>query len=400
MRAPNLSTLVNTAATQGNPIDALRIFIENEEKVEAAKQVDKMRFIGYVLELGFEAAKIITSDPYKLAVGGIPRGSFLIMTPNNRGSLPPHFTLLRVTGVSPTPLSNQVQQTYFELHKKSMPELDVWTQSELQWGALDCDVLGMFYADPGNMRRLAFSGDVNNVVSAHRYKVYAPDEILLNLIVNGTVKDEQQFELGSLRTMECQLAAIGNRGKIPTRISMMDFKGCRTAMFGKTRLGKSNVVKLIAQGLLEATKDDNSVGQLIFDINGEYANDNPQDDNRSIRSAYASRCDVYALTPRPNTPSKPLRLNFYEQPDQCIEIIASMLQQDNKTSNYVRSFANVKLPSIDSIAGLPEGEKTRPDPQDPNVLGDLKKGGLRCRRETAARVGSCKPTCEAFQSTF
>jgi len=185
MRAtPNLSTLVNTAATQGNPIDALRIFIENEEKVEAAKQVNKMRFVGYVLELGFEAAKIITSDPYKLAVGGIPRGSFLIMTPNNPGSLPPHFTLLRVTGVSPTPLSNQVQQTYFELHKKSMPELDVWTQSELQWGALDCDVLGMFYADPNNMRRLAFSGDVNNVVSAHRYKVYAPDEILLNLIVN------------------------------------------------------------------------------------------------------------------------------------------------------------------------------------------------------------------------
>ena len=27
------------------------------------------------------------------------------MTPNNPGSLPPHFTLLRVTGVSPTPLS-------------------------------------------------------------------------------------------------------------------------------------------------------------------------------------------------------------------------------------------------------------------------------------------------------
>jgi hypothetical protein len=72
--APNLSTLVDTAAMQGNPIDALRIFIENEEKIEAAKQVDKMRFVGYVLELGFEAAKIITSDPYKLAVGGIPRG--------------------------------------------------------------------------------------------------------------------------------------------------------------------------------------------------------------------------------------------------------------------------------------------------------------------------------------
>jgi hypothetical protein len=207
--APSLSALVNTAATQGNPIEALRIFLENEGRTEAAKQVDKMRFVGYVLELGFESAKIITSDPYKIAVGGIPRGSFLIMTPTRPQGLPSHFTLLRVTDVSPTPLTNQVQQTYFELHKKSMPELDVWTQSELQWGALDCNVLGMFYADPNDMQRLAFSGDVNNVVSGHRYKVYAPDEKLLNLIVNGMVRPEDQFELGSLRTMECQLTMGG-----------------------------------------------------------------------------------------------------------------------------------------------------------------------------------------------
>lgn len=356
----DLFQMVNATATQGNPIDALRTFLDREASVEAARQVDKMRFVGYVLDLGYDAAKIITSDPYKLAVGGIPRGSFLIMTPVSAGNAPPHFTLLRVTGVSPTPLSNQVQQTYFELHKKSMPELDRWTQSELQWGALDCDVLGMFYAEPANMQRLAFSGDVNNVVSAHRYKVFAPDEALLKVIVNGTVKPEQQFEIGRLRTMECGLSSNGGVSNIPVNISIRDFRGCRTAMFGKTRLGKSNVVKLIAQGILESTKPDNNIGQLIFDINGEYANDNPQDDNKSIRSAYESRCQVYALTKRAATPSKPLRLNFYEKPESCIEIIASMLEQDNKMSNYVRSFANVKLPSIESIATLGPDEKTRP----------------------------------------
>jgi hypothetical protein len=286
-----ISDFLNVAATQGNPIDLVRLFLEREADLEKGKQIDKMRFVGYVLELDYDTAKIITSDPYKLAVGGIPRASFLIMTPSQIGKVAPHFTLLRVTGVSPTPLSSQVQQTYFELHKKSMPELDVWTQSELQWGALDCDVLGMFYADPKQLNRLAFSGDVNNVVSAHRYKVYAPDEELLALIVNGTVKPDLQFQLGILRTMECQLSA-GNSprlSEIPVRISMQDFKGCRTAMFGKTRLGKSNVVKLIAQGMLEATNDDHTVGQLIFDINGEYANDNPQDGNKSIRSAYSDR---------------------------------------------------------------------------------------------------------------
>lgn len=322
------------------------------------------------------------------------------MTPTQQGRLPTHFTLLRVTGVSPTPLSNQVQQTYFELHKKSMPELDVWTQSELQWGALDCDVLGMFYADPNDIRRLAFSGDVNNVVSAHRYKVFAPDEKLLNLIVNGLVKSEEQFELGELRTMECQLASNNGATKIPVNISMRDFKGCRTAMFGKTRLGKSNVVKLIAQGMLDATKDNHTVGQLIFDLNGEYANDNPQDGNKSIRSANADRCDVYALTARPNTPSKPLRLNFYEQPDQCIEIIASMLAQDNKVSNYIRSFGNVKLPPIESISSLPEGDKTRPIRKVQMYWAILKKAGFDADEGRLRALGLISRNARHFSPHF
>jgi hypothetical protein len=397
---PSLSSLMNTATSQGNPIEALKTFLDSEGRNEKARQVDKMRFVGYVLELGYEAAKIITSDPYKIAVGGIPRGSFLIMIPNNPGSLPAHFTLLRVTGVSPTPLSTQVQQTYFELHKKAMPELDVWTQGELQWGALDCDVLGMFYADPTDTRYLAFSGDVNNVVSAHRYKVYAPDEALLRLIVNGTVKPEQQFELGALRTMECGLVSNNAAPNIPVRISMRDFKGCRTAMFGKTRLGKSNVVKLVAQGMLEATATDNTVGQLIFDINGEYANDNPQDGNRSIRSAYAERCQVYALTKRANTPSKPLRLNFYEQPESCIEILASMLQLDNKTSNYIRSFASVKLPSIESVGSMPDGEKTRPIRKIQMYWAILQKAGFDADEARLRAKGLTSPHAKHFDPHF
>jgi hypothetical protein len=354
-----LGSLLNTAATHGNPIDALRTFLQREEQVEQARRTQDMRFVGYVLELGYDTAKIITSDPYKLAVGGIPRGSFLIMTPVNAGNTPPHFTLLRVTGVSPTPLSNQVQQTYFELHKKSMPELDVWTQSELQWGALECDVLGMFYASPRDMRRLDYSGDVNNVVSAHRYKVFAPDEALLRLVVNGMVKIEDRVTIGALRTMECGLFSDGGVTNIPVEISMVDFKGCRTAMFGKTRLGKSNVVKLLAQGMLNATAGDSSVGQLIFDINGEYANDNPQDGNRSLRSANEARCQVYALTARPNTPSRSLRLNFYEQPAACLEVLAQMLEQDNQKSNYIRAFASVSLPELGDIAGMNDSERSR-----------------------------------------
>ena len=267
--------------------------------------------------------------------------------------------MLRVLESAPTPLSKEVQQTYFELQKKSMPELDVFTQSELQWGALKTEVLGMFYEHIERENTVEFSGDVNNFVSAHKYRVYAPDNKLLCLIINSLVPDENRFELGDLRLTECRLGYKRQQAGVKVFVSANDLKGCRTAMFGKTRLGKSNVVKLIAQGILEATKLDKSVGQLIFDINGEYANDNPQDDNCSIRSAYADRTEVYALTNRAETPSKPLRLNFYERPESCIGVIKSLLEKDSRNSDYIRSFTNVELPSIESILSLPQEKRDR-----------------------------------------
>jgi hypothetical protein len=214
------------------------------------------------------------------------------------------------------------------------------------------------------------------------------------------VTPEQREAIGTLRTMECGLFSNGSVGNIPVQVSMRDFKGRRTAMFGKTRLGKSNVVKLLAQGMLDATATDKTVGQLIFDINGEYANDNPQDGNRSLRSANESRCQVYALTPRPNTPSRPLRLNFYEQPASCLEIIASMLAQDNKSSNYIRSFSSVKLPHFEEIAGLPEGEKSRPIRKIQMYWAVLRKAGFDADERRLRRLGLISRHTKHFDPHF
>ena len=119
-----MKDLLRKATYQENPLRIVGKFMEAEKQAEESEQYDRMRFVGYVMEISYTNAKIITSDPYKRAVGGIPKGSFLVMLPDNLDDIPPHFTLLRVIDVAPTPLSPQVQQTYFELHKKSMPELD------------------------------------------------------------------------------------------------------------------------------------------------------------------------------------------------------------------------------------------------------------------------------------
>lgn len=349
------------ATLQDHPLRALQSFLDREKASESAKKYEEMRFVGYVLEIGYDTVTIITSDPFKIAVGGVPRNSLLIMVPSNFDSIPPHFTLLRVLEAAPTPLSKEVQETYFELQKKSMPELDVFTQSELQWGALKTGVLGMFYPDPERINAVEFSGDLNNFVSAHKYRVYAPDDELLRLITNTLVPGDNRFAIGNLRLTECRLPLPNKpQPQVEVFVSTKDFMGARTAMFGKTRLGKSNVVKLIAQSLIETTKEIKNVGQLIFDINGEYANDNPQDNSTSLASAHPERCVVYALTKKEKTPSRPLRLDFYEHPESSHRIIATLLQEEGRDfSIYVNSFLSVDIPAVESLKEMPPGDEKR-----------------------------------------
>ncbi|MGI6572588.1 MAG: helicase HerA domain-containing protein [Fermentimonas sp.] len=354
-----MNQFLEKAANQNHPLRILSDFLSTEESIETAKRYSESRFVGYVLEIGYDEITIITCDPFKVNVGGIPRNSLLIMVPNsfkqNGTGIPLHFTLLRVLDSAPTPLTKEVQQTYFELQKKSMPELDIFTQSELQWGALKTQVLGMFYPHPTQLETIEFSGDINNYVSAHKYKVFSPDDKLLDLVNNELVPKENRFAIGKLRLTENRLPLPSKRlPDVDIVLSTNDFKGCRTAMFGKTRLGKSNVVKLIVQSLLETTKDTKNVGQLIFDINGEYANDNPQDDNLSIRGAYPDRCTVYALTPKTNTPSHPLKLNFYHTPYSSKQVLNTLIRQSGRSgSDYVDAFISVDIPDFSEVTAIP-----------------------------------------------
>ena len=372
---------------QDHPLRVLLDFLEEEHANEEAKKYEDLRFVGYVLEIGYDTVTMITSDPFKLAVGGVPRNSLLIMVPASLEGLTPHFTLLRVLESAAHPLSRETQQTYFELQKKSMPELDIFTQGELQWGALNTGVLGMFYPNPEVPNTIEFSGDLNNFVSAHKYKVYSPGDELLHLIVNSMVPDVNRFEIGRLRLTECRLKTPGNPlPMVPIYVSTKDFMGARTAMFGKTRLGKSNIVKLIAQSLIETTEEDRGVGQLIFDINGEYANDNPQDNSRSIRSAFPKRCQVYALNQKPTTPSRPLKLNFYEHPDRSQKVLAELLASDQRNAIYVRRFVSTDIPNPLDLVSMPRNEALRAQRRILMYWAILRKAGYEADERDLANL--------------
>lgn len=366
----NMQTFCSSAAMQEHPLRRLSDFLVEEKRKITSGDYGSSRFVGYVLEIGYTTATIITSDAFKVLVGGIPRNSLLIMVPAEYEKYPPHFSLLRVLETADEPLKQEKQQTYFELHKKSMPELDVFTQSELQWGALKTAVLGMYYPHPDRPNAIELSGDLNNIVSAHKYLVYAPSDELLDLIINATVPQENRCSIGTLRLTECRLPLPGQTlHTVPVAISTNDFKGTRTAMFGKTRTGKSNIVKIIAESVILTTRralteDDprtHTVGQVIFDINGEYANDNPQDESASLATAHADDCQVYAITPKANTPSRPLKLDFYAHPDISHRILAKFIrEQDRHLPDYVSSFLSVEVPSFEDIERMEDwGDQNR-----------------------------------------
>jgi len=87
---PNPTTaFFDEAEYRDGSLGVLIDFLEKEKRLEEAGTYENMRFVGYVLELGFEKATIITSDPFKKAVGGIPRGTFLIMAPTTWGKCRP-----------------------------------------------------------------------------------------------------------------------------------------------------------------------------------------------------------------------------------------------------------------------------------------------------------------------
>jgi hypothetical protein len=208
---------------------------------------------------------------------------------------------------------------------------------------LTYEVLGTFYQESSGTGNWRFAGDMGPLASARHYGVFLPSPEMQQLVVNGGVGLLQRIQLGLLRQSETDNYKVQAQ---PVYLSMLDIRGKRSAMFGKTRLGKSNVVKLLVQGMLDVTAHDASVGQLIFDVNGEYANDNPQDGG-SLASSYADRCAVYFLSKRNEIGNgKLLRFNLYERTERALEIMRELLPPHVAESEYVRTFLSCRMPAF------------------------------------------------------
>jgi hypothetical protein len=328
-------------------------------------------FVGRPFYLDYDRANLLVADAWKNRAKGLPQGAFLLAYYENEDQVS-EALLLRVLRPTKLPTDNDVISSMIEYYKDNLrtagrqSQLDDFTRYEFSFSGLECRILGTFYKDAGDHTR--FGADVENFYSSHNYSVIKPNSAVLEKLVNfreGDVPGKPtDIRIGFVRYSSSRRFQATEE-VVPVYVSPADFLGKRTALFGMTRTGKSNTVKKIIQATVTMSKQapytlsnpingnpaanleaftDAGVpkypaGQIIFDINGEYANPNLQDAGTAIFELYQHQTIRYSTIPKPGF--KVMKVNFYRDVLSGFELVRSHLGQS--TGNYIESFCAVDL---------------------------------------------------------
>ncbi|MFJ8966815.1 ATP-binding protein [Lentzea sp. NPDC102401] len=306
-------------------------------------------FVGRPFYLDFERLRLMSNDKWKQTVGGVPAGAFLLALYNGEPEID-EAVLLRVLKPTKLPTDDDMVMAMVD-HYKEVPRddsgspLDSYTRAEFQFSGLECRVIGTFYRDSDNTIR--FAGDMDNFYAPHNYKVVKPTGKVLEYIVNfredGIPGGKGDERIGKVRYSSSLRHPAGV--DVPVFVSPLDFLGKRTALFGMTRTGKSNSVKKIIQATVGISKSGRTikdeairpVGQIIFDINGEYANANQQDAGTAIFEQYPAEVTRYSVLEKPNF--RVMKLNFYRSIEDGHALLATLLSEDK--ADYTKAFCNI-----------------------------------------------------------
>lgn len=336
---------------------------------EEAKKKDA--FVGRPYYLDYDKAYLLIADAWKMKVGGIPQGTFLLAFYENEENVS-EALLLRALNPAKLPTDNEVISSMIEYYKDNLKtagkenQLDDFTRYHFSFSGLECRILGTFYINTTETR--IFGADVENFYSAHNYSVYKPSGNVLEVIANlregdAAIGIETDIKIGKVRYSSSSRFQ-DNSSEVLVYVSPKDFLGKRTALFGMTRTGKSNTVKKIIQATVEISKKaplelykteekiesildsfdmdgfpKYPVGQIIFDINGEYANANLQDEGTAIFELFQDKVIRYSVLEK--TGFRVMKVNFYRDISQGFELVKSFLVEE--TADYVNSFKAIDL---------------------------------------------------------
>lgn len=325
--------------------------------------ISDSRLVGGVYHMGYDECVVLSNDKWKEKADGIPKNSFLLATaadwenPDEFEEEDAYAILLRVK--EPAKLSNEdeLMEIREEAMRKKITDsseeidddktiVDVLTKNEIQFSGIRAKILGTFYQEGDQIK---FGNDVSTFYSAAQYKVYKPDDQALSYIASYPLPESGK---DSVRLGRVRYTATERQG-FPTsevRLNVDDFIGNKTGVFGMTRSGKSNTMKIIATAIFEhANRNDEDIGQLLFDPAGEYANPNDQDEI-ALKELGPEHVTVYKWGANTDSEGvKTLQLNFFdqEQTEEVWNLIRNLISKD---ADYIKEFKSTEIFNPENIS--------------------------------------------------
>jgi hypothetical protein len=355
------------------------------KELKISKLLEETVRIGGIFKMGYSECSILTNDKWKQKACGVPKHCFLLATVMDPKKMPENeddeeIILLRVIGSADLPtekdLINIRSDAMREILTHSGSEaiedpstvLDVLTKNEIQFSGIRAKVIGTFYEKIVEKRRiLKFGSDIDNFYAVSKYKVYKPYGESLSIIASYpeiTEKEEKERQLADEEKIEyhsnrVQIGTVRYSSterrsnkyaeerniSVPVKINIKDFISMKTAIFGMTRMGKSNTIKIISTATFKySILNNEEIGQLIFDTTGEYTNVNPQDQT-AISQISEDHVVIFKYGIENETKNlKSLNINFFQQ--NLIEEVWAIIEsyvRDEAPSHYLRRLSEVDV---------------------------------------------------------
>ncbi len=347
--------------------------------VDIFKAKDKKELlVGHPFYLDYQKAQILTCDKWKENVDGVPQGSFLLAFYRNplHNNVQEEAILLRALKPCPIPSDQDMIASKIQFDKENIDifeldskghNLDEFTRFEFSFSGIECSVLGSFYKNEKG--ETEFGADVANFYSSHYYTVYKLTGKYLEYTVNrpddrSILSLDSNFPIGGVRYSSSKKDKYSS-SEAKVYLNTNDILGKRTALFGMTRTGKSNTVKKLIEATETLSKEADfelgktkegfeqsakpfkdekpkyPVGQIIFDINGEYANKNLQDGTAIFEMYGTEKVTRYSVVDKPDF--EVMKINFYSQLEAGLDLIRGYFKQFGKQSDYIEDFLAISL---------------------------------------------------------